>query len=213
MSVHRIPSGVPYDSNIYLVDSDRTMLVDTGTGLGHDAVVSGIRRILGDRQLDMIVLTHCHYDHVGGLAALMDEFGCPAYAGEHDAGYIRDADCDHILADMFGGFVGCVDVSPLTDGQVIDLGGVRYRVIWTPGHTEGGICLYDSESKALFSGDTLFDMGVGRTDFPGGSMTALRRSVELLSNIDIREMYPGHGNMCENYGPAMMARIMTLVGV
>ena len=213
MCIQRIDSGVPYDSNIYLVTGGRNMLVDAGSGAGHDRVVDGIRRVLGDSKLDMIVLTHCHFDHVGGLKMLMEEFGCPAYAGHYDAPYIRMAERRHVLSDVFGGSVEPVEVSDLSDGDVVDLGDSRFRVMWTPGHTEGGICLYDEVSGALFSGDTLFDTGVGRTDFPGGSMRDLRHSIECLSNIDIRELYPGHGNICENYDPAMMARIKTLVGI
>ena len=213
MSIRRIDSGVPYDSNIYLVMGERCMLVDAGSGAGHERVAEGIRNALGDRKLDMIVLTHCHYDHVGGLRMLMNEFGCPAYAGHYDAPYIRFAERRHILSDVFGGSVEPVEVLDLQDGEVIDLGDRKFRVIWTPGHTEGGICLYDETSGALFSGDTLFDTVVGRTDFPGGSMRELRHSIECLSNIDIRELYPGHGNICENYDPAMMARIKTLVGM
>lgn len=213
MTIHVIDSGIPFDSNIYLVVAERTMLIDAGTGLGSDRVISGIRSILADRRLDMIVATHCHFDHVGGLHDLVSEFGCEVYAGELDAPRIRDADDRYTLASAFGGLMAPVDVTGLSDGDVIDLGDRRFRTIWTPGHTEGGICLYDESSGTLFSGDTLFETGVGRTDFAGGSMTSLRRSIGFLSNIDIRELYPGHGQTCENYDPAMMARIMTLVGM
>ena len=213
MYIRRIDSGIPFDSSIYLVIGERTMLVDAGSGLGHERVVETIRSILGDRHLDMIVVTHCHYDHVGGLAPLVEEFGSEAYAGELDAPSIREADDTYILASAFDGVVKSVDVKDLKDGEVIDLGDSRFRVISTPGHTRGSICLYDDVSGALISGDTLFETGVGRTDFAGGSMTDLRRSLTSLSNIDIRELYPGHGKECEYYNPAMMARIMNLVGM
>ncbi len=213
MSIFRIESSVPFDSNIYLVVDKRTMLVDTGSGLDHDCVVAGIHSILGDRGLDMIILTHCHFDHTGGLAALIREFKCPAYAGGPDADCIRRGDSVHTLSDMFGYDFEPVDVRDLRDGDVIDLGTRNFRVIWTPGHTTGGICLYDGIAGTLISGDTLFEAGVGRTDFPGGDMIALRNSIRALSNIDIKELYPGHGSICINYDPAMLARVMTLVGV
>ena len=213
MYIRRIDSGIPFDSSIYLVVGERTMLVDAGSGLGHRNVADAIRSILGERSLDMVVATHCHYDHVGGLAAIVEEFGCVAYAGELDAPSIRDADDRYTLASAFDGVVRPVDVGDLKDGDVLDLGDSRFRVISTPGHTRGSICLYDEASGALISGDTLFETGVGRTDFAGGSMTDLRRSLAVLSNIDIRELYPGHGKECESYDPAMMARIMNLVGM
>ena len=213
MYIRRIDSGIPFDSSIYLVVGERTMLVDAGSGLGHRNVADAIRSILGERSLDMVVATHCHYDHVGGLAAIVEEFGCEAYAGELDAPSIRDADDRYTLASAFDGVVRPVDVRDLKDGDVLDLGDSRFRVISTPGHTRGSICLYDEASGALISGDTLFETGVGRTDFAGGSMSDLRRSLAVLSNIDIRELYPGHGKECESYDPAMMARIMNLVGM
>ncbi len=129
MSIFRIESGVPFDSNIYLVVGERTMLVDTGSGLGHDCVVAGIRSILEDRGLDMIVLTHCHFDHTGGLTALVHEFGCPAYAGDPDVDCIRKGDSVYILNDMFGYSFKPVDVGDLHDGDVIDLGTRSFRVI------------------------------------------------------------------------------------
>ena len=212
MSIVTIPSSVPYDSNIFLIEGERPILVDSGTGQDSGTVIGRIREVCPDGP-SMIVATHCHYDHAGGLHDLVEEFGCEAYAGELDTPSIRDADDRYTLASAFDGVVRPVDVRDLKDGDVLDLGDSRFRVISTPGHTRGSICLYDEASGALISGDTLFETGVGRTDFAGGSMTDLRRSLAVLSNIDIRELYPGHGKECESYDPAMMARIMNLVGM
>ena len=138
MCIQRIDSGVPYDSNIYLVTGGRNMLVDAGSGAGHDRVVDGIRRVLGDAKLDMIVLTHCHFDHVGGLKMLMEEFGCPAYAGHYDAPYIRMAERRHVLSDVFRGSVEPVEVSDLSDGDVVDLGGFQVSCDVDTGPHRGG---------------------------------------------------------------------------
>lgn len=213
MRIIQIGSEVSYDSSIYLVDSERTMLVDCGTGFDHSNVSEQIHRILGDRALDMIVLTHCHFDHVGGAHRLSKEFGCEVYSGVGDAGYIASADIEHTLSGMFGVHLDPVDVIPMGDGDVLDLGGVRFQVLCTPGHTEGSICLYDPVSGSLISGDTLFESGYGRTDFIGGSIDSMRGSILRLSNIDIRELYPGHGIVCSNYGPSQMGRVRMLVGV
>ena len=212
MPIHQIRSDVPYDSSIYLIDSPVTVLVDSGTGLDH-MVAERIERILNGRSLDIIVATHCHYDHVGGIASLVDRFGSEVRAAEPDAQAIREGDDGMTLAHMFGGSLGPVDVKAIEDGDVLDLGDRRLRVIRTPGHTRGSICLYDDASGTLISGDTLFESGFGRTDFPGGSMSAMRSSLRALSNIDIRELYPGHGSICENCGPGLIARALTLAGV
>ena len=212
MTITPLPTSVPYDSSVYLVVSDRTMLVDAGTGIDR-GLPSRIREALGGRDLDMVVATHCHYDHIGGIAAVVEEFGCPVYAGERDLAAITDADDTYTLASHFGASTAPMEALPLRDGELIDLGGMELKVIWTPGHTPGSICLHDERSGALISGDTLFETGIGRTDFPGGSMGDMRRSLRLLSNIDIRELYPGHGSVCYNCGPWLMSRALTLAGV
>ncbi len=213
MTIYSISTSVPYDSSIYLVVSDRTMLVDAGTGEDPE-LPTKIGMLLNGRPLDMIVLTHCHYDHVGGVRAVSEKFSHPPiYAGEADVPYLESADDRHILSGMFSSSVGPIDTQPLKDGQSIDLGGTCFKVISTPGHTEGSICLYDAESKALISGDTVFENGFGRTDFPGGSMTSMRSSISRLSNIDIRELYPGHGSVCRNYSRAHIDRLKMMVGV
>lgn len=212
MRIVKIQSSVDYDSGIYLVLSDRTMLVDAGTGFD-SAVPDRVRAALAGRGLDMVVATHCHFDHVGGIPAIVKEFGCPVYAGEADAVHMRGSDDRYTLASMFGGSLPMMDVNGLKDGQVIDLGEVSFRIISTPGHTKGSICLYEPGSGALISGDTLFGMGVGRTDFPGGSIADMRASLGLLSNIDIRELYPGHGSICRDCGPELTRRALAMVGV
>ena len=87
----------------------------------------------------------------------------------------------------------------LTDGDKIDLGDSTLRVIHTPGHTPGSICLYEAQSKSLFSGDTVFPYGsVGRTDLPGGSSRNLIRSISRLVTLDVSVLYPGHGEVTAN---------------
>jgi glyoxylase-like metal-dependent hydrolase (beta-lactamase superfamily II) len=94
--------------------------------------------------------------------------------------------------------------------DVIDIGEHRLRVINTPGHTCGGICLYDEVTGSLFSGDTVFGSGIGRTDLPSGSAKELAMSLKKLSGIDVKTLYPGHmdivsdGNRAIRNGLRMM---------
>ncbi len=212
MPINTIGPFALYDSNIYLLTGERNALIDTGTGQASSLVIGEIRRILDGRHLDYVILTHCHYDHVGGLEAILAETGAKAMAGRADADVISNADSRYTLDTMFGGRLNPVPVDPLDDGDVIDLGDRRLRVISTPGHTAGGICLYDESSRDLFSGDTVFLEGIGRTDFPGGSFQDLASSVRAISNIDIRGLYPGHGNATAEYGPDHLVRALRLVG-
>lgn len=212
MTLYRINSPISFDSNIFLLTGDSNILIDTGTGLGSDYVVSRIRSVLNGRSLDKVVLTHCHGDHVGGLQTILGEFGSEAFAHPPDSGWIRCGDRDHVLAGVMDLDIHPVPVTDLASGQILDNGEHRLRVIHTPGHTAGGICLYDEVSHDLISGDTLFAGGVGRTDLPSGSFIQLRNSLHDLSNIDIRGLYPGHGNCSEQYGSDYVKRGLRLVG-
>jgi glyoxylase-like metal-dependent hydrolase (beta-lactamase superfamily II) len=210
MAVHQINSGLTSDSNIYLVIGSRTVLIDTGTGGDSRRNIARIKELLNGRDLDMIVLTHFHFDHIGGLRDLLDEFGSEAFAGAGDAPYIMNGDPSYTLSGIFGGKIGPAEVTELMEGDAIDLGEHRLRVINTPGHTSGGICLYDERTHSLFSGDTVFSRGVGRTDFPSGSSRELVMSLRKLSGMDVGTLYPGHmdtspdGNRAIRYGLLMM---------
>jgi len=210
MTIHSINSIGMFGSNIFLVVGSKTVLVDAGSGVLLNKMISKIKRTLKDRRLDMIVLTHCHYDHIGGAKALADEFGSDIMAGMGDAPYIANGDPEYTAARMFGGKVYPMDVTELVEGDIIDLGDHRLRVVDTPGHTLGGICLYDEVTRSLFSGDTVFARGVGRTDLISGSSRDLINSLKKLKDLDIGTLYPGHGgcisdgNKAVEYGLIMM---------
>lgn len=211
MTIRIIGPFHPSDSNVYLLTGSRNVLIDTGLGLDVGLLASHIRSLIPGEGLDLIVLTHCHVDHVGGLYGLMKEFGCRAAAGEPDAEHIRKAD-SYTLADLFGLELEQVPVDTLSDGDIIDIGDHRLRVISTPGHTEGGICLYDEVTRSLISGDTLFVNGIGRTDFPSGSISKLRSSLSLLEGFDFAGLYPGHGEISRSNGKEYLAFGKRMVG-
>ena len=138
-----------------------------------------------------ILLTHGHYDHIGAVAALRAD-GAPVYIGAQDAQNLVNP--LYSLAAMFGGAPsqGAADFL-LEDNETLTLAGIRLRVLHTPGHTKGSCCFLTDEGQ-LFSGDTLFRYGYGRTDLPGGDEKQLFASVRRLFELDpaIR-VYPGHG--------------------
>jgi len=128
-------------------------------------------------QLKGIILTHHHHDHVGGVEKIRDHFGVPAMMHEMDA---------HV-------YKGAVD-RQLRDGDVIDLDGETLKVYHTPGHTWGSICILSEKSKVVFTGDTIFDTDLGRTDLADGSPKAMEESCRDVINKWSNEytIYPGH---------------------
>lgn len=130
-----------------------------------------------DLKLSGILLTHHHYDHTGGVDKISGETDCPVYIHKNDA-------------DMYKKTAEFMD-----DGDVFDVDGEELRVIHTPGHTEGGVCLYSSKSRLAFTGDTLFNREVGRVDLADGDLEKMRRSLnDVVAKWDNDiTVYPGHG--------------------
>ena len=211
MVIHHINPGANYDSNIFLVIGTRTALIDTGTGKESKRNITKIKDHLKGRDLDMIILTHLHYDHIGGLKDIQKEFGSEVLAGAGDAPYIARGDQAYTLSGWYGNDGGySTEVTELMDGDVIDMGEHKLRVVNTPGHTSGSICLYDEVTLSLFSGDTLFARGIGRTDLPSGSTKELIRSLNKLNEIEIKMLYPGHMNVVsDGKGAVRYGLIMT----
>jgi glyoxylase-like metal-dependent hydrolase (beta-lactamase superfamily II) len=138
-------------------------------------------------QAIFVVNTHGHIDHIKADAALK----LPVWIHEKDAPSIISPD-NNLMASFFGTFDPVRPARLLVDGDKVELDELSFTVIHTPGHTPGGICL--SGEGVLFSGDTLFRDGVGRTDFPGASAAVLRRSLEKLAGLEpATAVYPGHG--------------------
>lgn len=212
LMIHRIGPFVSFDSNIYLLTGEQNILIDAGTGLSSQEVTRSIKKVLGeDGKLDTILLTHCHFDHIGGVPYLVSAFGCKVYAGYADATAIRNGDYNYTLSHDFGVDIPPIPVEDLHEGDIIDSSESRLRVIETPGHTMGGVSFYDEISSSLFSGDTVFSNGYGRTDFNGGSLEVLRKSIRKLCNTPVKGLYPGHGLPVSD-GSAAIQRALEMVG-
>lgn len=137
-------------------------------------------------------MTHGHFDHIGAVRELVRSFPMPVYAGRQEEKLLSDPQLN--LSAAYGAPVTVKAPHLLDDGQEISLLGRKWKVIATPGHTEGSVCYYVEQEKALFSGDTLFCESYGRTDFPTGSGRALRDSVteKLFVLPEDTIVYPGH---------------------
>ena len=182
--------GFNFDSNCYLIN--KNTLVDTGAGLNKDYLFSKLRENgVEPEDIELIINTHCHFDHIGGNHLFEN-----AKIAVHkiDADSIKNEDSLGTSMSAFGIEGNSrVDIE-LEDGDEI----AGFKVIHTPGHTGGGICLWDGEN--LISGDTIFaGGGVGRMDL-GGDYQDMKNSVEKLMKLDVKNIYPGHGPTVENNG-------------
>jgi len=183
-------NGVSYDSNAYFIDARRKTLVDAG--------IDG-QRVLNKLPdgLELIVLTHCHFDHIVAVPEIVKATGAKVAIHEKDAPLITNPRTTAAL--MFNVKQPAIKIDiVLKDGDTIDLGDATLTVIHTPGHTPGSICLYDPVSKVLFTGDTVFEGGsFGRTDI-GGDEEQMIASLEKLTKVDAAALYPGHGGAVTN---------------
>ena len=187
----------PIQTNVYLVTcGDELMVVDPGDGCAE------ILDALNGRAVKAIVLTHCHFDHIGAAAELNRATGAPVVVSAVDAPFVEDPSLGE--SRTLPASEPCEVDQRLEDGDTFTLGSVTWQVMLTPGHTPGSMCLYASNEQTkgiggvLISGDTLFHGACGRTDFKGGSMTDMIQSLSRLAQLpDATLVLPGHNSFTE----------------
>jgi hydroxyacylglutathione hydrolase len=194
MNIYHLVLG-EYQTNCFCVTADNSakdcLVVDTG--LSPQPLIDHLQK----SELDpvAVVYTHGHLDHTFGAKALRENWPDIKVAiHKNDADMLTDADKNLSAAMGTPLEFSAADII-LNDGDEVDFAGVKLKVIHTPGHTPGGICLYSESEKLLFAGDTLFATSVGRTDFPGGDHDLLITSIrtKLIVLPDETKVYTGHG--------------------
>lgn len=137
-----------------------------------------------------ILLTHGHFDHIGAVQAVKQKYGCKVCAGALEADVLAQPQLNS--SDAYGDGISIIPDELLTDGQIVTIGDLKFKVMNTPGHTEGSICFI--QDKNIFSGDTLFLGSCGRTDFPTGDWSTIVHSLQQLKALEgDYVVYPGHG--------------------
>ncbi len=183
----------PFAANCYIVGSTSTkqgMIIDPGADA--DTIIKTIQQT--GLSISIIVITHAHMDHVGALREVQQKTNARFAIHEAEKGFVFSTPMRMLTS---------LGVSPvksppkpdrlLRDGDLIEFGDLHFEVLYTPGHSSGGICLLGH--GVVFSGDTLFKFGIGRTDFPGMSRARLIKSIreKLMVLPDETIVYPGHG--------------------
>ena len=191
MIIHTIPVGIT-QTNCYIVGCEETregVVIDPG---GHP---KRILKAIEESGLAIcyILNTHCHFDHMGANAEIVTGTGAPLALHPAELPILQSRGG----ASWFGVLV---QESPLPDleledGQVLEVGTLRFQVLHTPGHSPGGVTLYLEQEGVAFDGDVLFQMGVGRTDLHGGDWDMLMHSIRevLFALPDETVLYSGHG--------------------
>jgi glyoxylase-like metal-dependent hydrolase (beta-lactamase superfamily II) len=182
-----------FGTNCYLVGDEQTKtgaVIDPGGDA--EAILAAIAK--AGLEIELVINTHGHVDHIGANADLLEATGATLVAHRLALPLLRDP------ARNLGAFMGRDLVSPTADrsveeGDTLDIGALSLTVLHTPGHTPGGISLYLAKEEVVFTGDALFQGSIGRTDFPGGNHDLLIQSIreKLLALPEDTRVYPGHG--------------------
>ena len=190
MKVEKFVTGM-ISTNCYLVineDTKQAVVIDPAACPSY--LMSHIKS--EGLKIEAILLTHGHFDHIMGIDGFLSEFDVPVYVHEEDADAMEDPVLNQSSTYTSGYTFG--KARYLRDRQTLELAGYTFQVIHTPGHTKGGCCYYVASEGVLFSGDTLFQNSVGRTDFVNSSTSDLVHSVreKLFLLPDDTMVYPGH---------------------
>ena len=181
----------PVATNCYLIinlDNNESIIVDPADS--PESIYDMVVRSASKPQA--ILLTHGHFDHIGAANEVREHYGIKIYASCDEEKLL--ASPARNLSNAYGMSLKVTADVLHNDGDILELAGLKIKAIHTPGHTPGGCCYYMEQEGVLFSGDTLFQTSVGRSDFPGGSASALVRSVKekLLVLPEETHVYPGH---------------------
>lgn len=190
MKIYRIPAGL-HAANCYIVVDEATnksIIIDPGGST--EGIIEFINK--NNLEIQYIVLTHGHADHIGGVIELKKQFNIPIIAHVDELELLRDS-YKNLSSQMFPEAIEIEASMPVKDGDNIKFGNLEMEIIHTPGHTEGGMALKIENN--LFTGDSLFKGSIGRSDFPGGNEAVLLDSIrrKLLIFSDDTIIWSGHG--------------------
>ena len=176
--------------NTYFIDGPPRVIIDPGHRHLFGNVEEELARLgLRPEDIEVVLATHAHPDHLEGLL----RFNEPTLSamGHLEYAFVKD------LARQTGwNSVGeTFEPGFLLENGNLNIGGLHFQVLLSPGHSPGSICLYWEDRQALFSGDVVFNQGLGRTDLPGGDGELLKLSIRRLAALDVEILLPGHGEV------------------
>jgi glyoxylase-like metal-dependent hydrolase (beta-lactamase superfamily II) len=182
----------PVAENCFVVraeGSERALIVDPGDEAG--SILAPVEEL--GLTIDAILVTHCHFDHIGAVAPVAQATGAPVYCPQIEAPVLADI-MSYVPWPGFGPYESYKADETVAGGETLELAGLELDVVFTPGHSPGHVSYSVRGEDALFSGDVLFQGSVGRVDLPGGDWPTLLESIRTLVDSHSPEttVYPGH---------------------
>lgn len=189
----QMPLG-PLQTNAYILSNDQKECIIFDPGSEGEKLVNYVKK----EQLKplAILLTHAHFDHIGAVDEVRTAFQIPVYVHQEEADWLGDATCNGSQIFMMNRSITAKPADHIIEEEgVLTIGSFSFDMYETPGHSPGSISYYCKEANAVFSGDVLFQMSIGRTDLPGGSFQELIMSIEdkLFVLPDDTKVLCGHG--------------------
>ena len=216
-NVYHFVENPMLDCNQFIISdtsSGELALFDSGNGLSLKGLLKGMNNLgLDYRRITKVFLTHEHVDHVLGLYPLIKTLKSnppELYAYGETAKILGEGDESKIFPGnlgispkTFGLEIVPLDVNNLNIDEAINLGSeFTFQIYYTPGHSQGSVCYYESNKKILIPGDLVFTGGsFGRYDFPGGCLGSLIESIKFVNNLDVKYLLPGHMGISDNGNP------------
>jgi glyoxylase-like metal-dependent hydrolase (beta-lactamase superfamily II) len=190
LEVRQLTVG-PIAENCFVVrreDAGEVLLVDPGEEA--ERILAAVEET--GAEVGAILITHCHFDHIGAVAPVATATGAPVYCPELEVPML--ADIMSFTMPGFGPYEGYAADETVKGGETLELAGMTLDVLFTPGHSPGHVTYSVRDEETLFSGDVLFQGSVGRVDLPGGDGPTLLRSIQSLLDSHPGEtvVYPGH---------------------
>ena len=193
LKILKVMTSVDIITNTYIIlDEEKKEAAIIDPGGEPEKIIDMISSL--DAQIKYIIITHCHYDHIGALFKIKQYTNAKIFMSRIGSDGLNDPNIN--LSEYLDMNLPNIEVdSRVDDGDLIHIGDLEFKVLTTPGHTKGGICLYSESEKLVFTGDTIFAGSWGRTDFPTGSMVEIMNSItaKILVLPDETMVYPGHG--------------------